>query len=155
MKKKTHISIEETLLIEAKDHIPNLSKFVEECLSVYLDLNNSMTGELAELELKQLNRKIDQLKLKRYYLSEQTISNKNSERRWVEEQNKRWRKIWADYRKYKIYDNYDMEKAEELLDKNEEELITMMDKLLEYRREISLMDCEEWNGALATYNKLL
>ena len=51
MKKQLVITIDEIVLKKAKENIPNLSKFIEECLKHYLGLN---TGEYPVHNAKEL-----------------------------------------------------------------------------------------------------
>ena len=155
MKKRTNISIEEETLIEAQKRIPNLSNFIEDVLNIYLGLNNSLTEDLRELKLKRINEQIDQLKIERYCVSESVLNNTNNERRLVEEQNKRWRKLFADYEKYYTYSNEDIEKAEDVLGKSEKELIEIMDKIIEYSNNYTVEEKRNWEKSLAIYNSLM
>lgn len=150
MKKRVTVTIDEFVLQEAQKNIANLSQFVEDSLKAYLSIQ--LTEDLKEVELRQINDEIGMLHLKRFHLCEKTINTENNERRLSESKNKIWRKLFGHYKEYKTYDLNDIEKAEDLLGKSEEELVEMMKTLIE--NDYSSFDVKEWNGALEIYNNL-
>ena len=95
MKKSLKVSIDEDVLREAKDQINNLSSFVEESFRFYLGLDNDSRNK--ELKLKELSNEINNKQFQRYLIEKSLVNKENNERLFLEEKNRRWRKLWNYY----------------------------------------------------------
>ena len=88
MKKQLTLTVDEIVLKKAKENIPNLSNFIEECLKRYLGLN---TGEYPVHNAKELLNKISECQLELHLLNEENQLNDNIEKAKQELIGSTWR----------------------------------------------------------------
>lgn len=153
MKKSIKLSIEEDILFEAKKQIPNLSEYFEDCLKMSLGFESNLPEEIKEFEIRQITNKIHDLMIQRKFMAQSMTSEKKREKRLNHTKDLAWCSIWSSYVDYKTYSFDDMDRAEDILDKDEEELVRIMDVLYKehYRDDLYyriwnnvLKECDEW-----------
>ena len=146
-KERVNISIDSELLVKAKKHIPNLSGFVEECLKHYLGYADGTLpiGNINEITDKIGKLQVELLLINQNYDAEQSMKNAANE-----EKDKAWRFLWNDYRPRLIPDEILLEKAVELLEKNEEELEDILDWI--YITDVKV-DTNSWQEVLKAYTE--
>ena len=152
-KKSLKVSIEEDVLDKAKGEINNLSLFVEEAFRFYLGMNN-VDYRVKELELKKLSGEIENKQFQRYLIEKSLTDKKNSEKLFIEEKNRRWRKLWNYYYLYRTYDFEKMSNAMNILGMSEEELVAIMETLIEYKEEIDFTASDKWEYAFNVYQQV-
>ena len=95
MKKDLKITIEESILKRAKNEIPNLSGFFENCLKYYLGIEQVL---YPTNDAQEILDKIKELQLQLFLLNEQGLS----EEKLAEEQQEKIDTVWRDlYLKYR------------------------------------------------------
>ena len=146
-KKDLKITIEEEILEKAKKHIPNLSGFVEECLKHYFGYADGIfpIGNVNEIADKIGKLQTELLLINQNYDAEESMKNAANE-----EKDKAWRFLWNDYRPRLIPDETLLEKAVELLGKNEEELEDILDWV--YITNVKV-DTNSWQEVLKAYSE--
>ncbi|WP_058738569.1 type II toxin-antitoxin system CcdA family antitoxin [Methanobrevibacter millerae] len=144
-KKSLKVSIEEEILEKAKNHIPNLSGFVEECLKHYLGYVN---GTYPIGNINEITDNIGKLQVELFLINQNFDAEES--RLEVEnfEKDKVWRFLWNDYRVRLIPDDALMKKAIEVLRIDEEELEDILDWV--YETDIDV-DTNSWQEVLKLY----
>lgn len=153
VKKSLKVSIDEDVLAKAKDEIDNLSFFVEETFRFYLGMS-SIDNRVKELELKKLSDEIDNKQFQRYLIEKSLTDKKDSEKLFIEEKNRRWRKLWNYYYLYRTYDYERMSDAMSILEMEEKELVEMMETLIEYKDEIDFKSSDKWEYSYNVYQQV-
>lgn len=153
VKKSLKISIDEDVLIKAKSEINNLSLFVEDMFRYYLGMA-SVDNRVKELELKKLSDDINNKQFQRYLLQKSLIDGENNERLFIEENNRRWKKLWNYYYLYRSYDFEKMSDAMRVFELSEDEIVAIMDTLIEYKDEIDFSASDKWEYAFSIYNQV-
>ena len=151
-KKSLKVSIDEDILNNAKKEINNLSSFVEECFRFYLGLDNDNRNK--ELKLKELSNEINNKQFQRYLIEKSLVNKENNERLFLEEKNRRWRKLWNYYYLYRTYDFEKMSDAIDILGMKEEEIVLIMETLIEYKDEIDFKSSDKWDYAFKVYKQV-
>lgn len=151
-KKSLKVSIDENILDNAKKEINNLSSFVEECFKFYLGLDNDNRNK--ELQLKKLSDDINYKQFQRYLIEKSLVNKENNERLFNEEKNLRWRKLWNYYYLYRTYDFERMSECMDILGMKEEEIVSMMETLIEYKDEIDFKSSDKWEYAFNVYQQV-
>ena len=113
-KKSLKLSIEEGLLNEAKKHIPNLSGFFENCLTVYLGYGEEpiFTTLQAEKELE----KIKEAQLNLLLLAKTDFINDKQKEEEIKEIDKKWRILVNEYMDTLTYDDDAIDELSKLTD---------------------------------------
>lgn len=135
MKEKITISIEEETLKIAKEHIPNISQFVEGCFNAYFQFATEDDEQRGE-ELRKNWEDFHRAKLNIHLLMNVDYENNHIEK--VHEENKKlaWLSIWKDYKFTQRYQPHNMENACKVLNLTQEELETVMeDAMFEYAKD--------------------
>ena len=140
MKKQLVITIDEIVLKKAKENIPNLSNFIEECLKRYLGLN---TGEYPVHNAEELLNKISECQLELHLLNEENKLNENRERAEQELIGSTWRILYATYRDTKNVPKKQLEEAEKILGVPSSELKDILELCFIFRDEIDVTDWEK------------
>ena len=140
MKKQLVLTIDEIVLKKAKENIPNLSKFIEECLKHYLGLN---TGEYPVHNAKELVNKIGECQLELHLLNEENKLNENRERAEQELIGSTWRILYATYRDTKNVPKKQLDEAEKILGVSSSELKDILELCFIFRDEIDVTDWEK------------
>ena len=129
MKEKITISIDEETLKIAKENIPNISKFVEECFNAYFQFVTEDDEQRGE-ELRKNWEDFHRAKLNIHLLMNVDSENKQIEK--VHENNLKlaWLGIWKTYRFTQTYQKHAMEEAVKILHVSKEELEEVMEDCL-------------------------
>ena len=129
MKQQLKVTIDEEILKLAKENIPNLSNFFEECLKAYFKFVTENDEERSE-ELRKNWDDFHRAKLNIHLLMNIDSENKQIEK--VHEENKRmaWMGIWRTYRFTESYQPHAMEQACKVLNLTEKELELVMEACL-------------------------
>lgn len=151
-KKSLKLSIDEDVYDKAKKEINNLSSFVEEAFRFYLGLDNDNRNK--ELKMKELSNEINNKQFQRYLIEKSLVNNENNERLFLEEKNRRWRKLWNYYYLYRTYDFDKMSDAIDILGMKEEEIVLVMETLIEYKDEIDFKSSDKWDYAFKVYQQV-
>jgi hypothetical protein len=129
MKEKITISIDADTLKLAKEHIPNISNFVEGCFNAwfkYLTYDEENKGE----ELRKNWEDFHRAKLNIHLLMNVDDKQKDIERVHQNTLDLAWRGIWKDYRFTQTYQPHAMEEAVKILHVSKEELEEVMEDCL-------------------------
>ena len=145
MKKQLVITIDEIVLKKAKENIPNLSNFIEECLKCYLGLN---TGEYPVHNAKELLNKISECQLELHLLNEENKLNENIEKAKQELISSTWRILYATYRDTKNVTKKQLNEAEKILGVTSNELKNILELCFIFSDEI---DVNDWEKVCAEY----
>lgn len=146
-KKSLKISIDEEILEKAKNQIPNLSAFIEECLRHYLGYAE---GTIPIVNINEITDKIGKLNVELFLINQNYNAEESMKRAENEEMNKAWRFLWNDYRPRLIPDETLLKKAVEQLEKTEEELEDILDWA--YMTDVKV-DTNSWQDVLEKYGK--
>ena len=90
------MTIDENLWKKAKKQVPNISEFVEECLTQYLGLEN---GLVPTADSQEIIDKIGRLQTKLFILNQNINLKETMKRVEAEKINRPFRALWNDYRK--------------------------------------------------------
>ena len=146
-KKSLKISIEEEILEKAKNHIPNLSGFVEECLKHYFGYAD---GIFPIGNVNEIIDKIGKLQVELFLINQNYDAEESRKKTENIEKDKAWRFLWNDYRPRLIPDETLLAKAVELLGKDEEELEDILDWV--YITDVKV-DTNSWQEVLKAYTE--
>ena len=129
MKEKITISIDKETLKLAKEHIPNISQFVEGCFVAYFKFVTEDDEQRGE-ELRKNWEDFHRAKLNIHLLMNVDSENKQIEK--VHENNLKlaWLGIWKTYRFTQTYQPHAMEEAVKILHVSKEELEEVMENCL-------------------------
>ena len=153
VKKSLKVSIDEEVYNKAKSEINNLSLFVEETFRFYLGMI-SLDDRVKEMQLRKLSDEIDNKQFHRYLIEKSLIDTQNKEKLFIEEKNRRWRRLWNYYNLYRTYDYEKMSGAMIVLGLSEEEIVDVMDTLIEYKDEIDFTASDKWEYAFKLYKQV-
>lgn len=144
-KVRTTLTIEEDVLKEAKEKIPNLSKTVEETLKVHLaSQNNDELQIRQEIQLKQ-QQMIEiqtQLGILESKLNNVTITKQNN----TQLQNNIWRIVLNEYRDEGSLIDRDINEATKKLSINEDMLMKTVENVVFdlKHQDANIMDVRNW-----------
>ena len=146
-KERVNISIEKTLLEKAKNEIPNLSGFIEECLKHYFGYAN---GTFPIGNINEITNKIGKLQVDLFLINENYDVEESRKKAENFEKDKAWRFLWNDYRVRLIPDERLLAEAVEKLGVDEETLEDVLDEVYEAKESI---DTNDWNIVYEWYKK--
>lgn len=146
-KKRVEVSIDKEVLKKAREVIPNLSAFIEECLRHYLGYAE---GTVPVGNIHEITDKIGKLQVELFLINQNYNAEESMKRVENEEKNKAWRFLWNDFRPRLIPDETLLEKAVEQLGKTEDELEDILDWV--YMTDVSV-DTNSWQDVLEKYEK--
>ena len=129
MKQPLKISIEEDILEQVKDNIPNISEFVEGCFIAYLSFaieNEEDRGE----ELRKAWETFHKAKLDIHLLMKIDYKDKNIQNAIIKQKNQAWLSVWTDYRRVGSTQYNKIEKASKKLEITTEELKQVLEDTL-------------------------
>ena len=135
MKQQLKVSIDEEILKLAKENIPNLSNFFEECLRAYFKFTTENDEQRGE-ELRKNWEDFHRAKLNIHLLMNVDTENKHLEK--MHEKNKKlaWLGIWKTYKFTQTYQPEAMKEACNVLNLTEKELeLVMEDTMFEYAKD--------------------
>ena len=147
-KKDVTLTIEEELLAKAKQQIPNLSRFFENCLKAYLgtDTNNLFYTSNAQEALDNIKNAQTAL----YLLSERNDIEENLKKAEKQEINLAWRHLYTTYRDTRTIDPAKLKHASETLQVSEEELTDIVEVCFVFSRGDGV-DVTEWSEVYEKY----
>ena len=148
-KERVNISIEKTLLEKAKNEIPNLSGFIEECLKHYFGYAN---GTFPIGNINEITNKIGKLQVDLFLINENYDVEESRKKAENFEKDKAWRFLWNDYRVRLIPDERLLAEAVEKLSVDEETLEDVLDEVYEAKESI---DTNEWDTVYEWYNEVI
>ena len=146
-KERVNISLDEKLLKKARNELPNLSGFVEECLKHYFGYAN---GTFPIGNINEITDKIGKLQVELFLINQNYDAKESIERAENEKVDKIWRLVWYDYRQRLTLNPTTLPKAVELLEIDEETLEDVMDWLHE---TTVLVDSESWKNVYEKYKE--
>ena len=142
-KARVNISIDEELLKNARNNVPNLSEFVEECLRYHLGLAD---GTYPTANYKDIMEDIGKLQVKAFLINKEYDMESERLRIKKDEENKAWRFLLNSYRNNLDWDPVLMENAVKVLGVSEEVLEELMDYVIE-----DGFDGNDWNKVKEQY----
>ena len=148
-KERVNISIEKTLLEKAKNEIPNLSGFIEECLKHYFGYAN---GTFPIGNINEITNKIGKLQVDLFLINENYDVEESRKKAENFEKDKAWRFLWNDYRVRLIPDERLLAEAVEKLSVDNETLEDVLDEVYEAKESI---DTNEWDTVYEWYNEVI
>ena len=123
-KKKVALSVDNEILKIAKNEIPNLSVFFEECLRSYLGIGN---GIYPSAEASDLIQTISKSQAKLHILNERNKVEEKIVKIQNEKLNRIWRLIWNDYKRRLSMNPTMTKEATEVLEVDAETLEDILD----------------------------
>jgi hypothetical protein len=147
-KKTIGLSIDENILQKAKDTIPNLSEFFEECLKHYFGYAD---GTFPIGNINDITDKIGKLQVELFLINENYDVEESRQEAKKFEEDKAWRFLWNDYRIRLIPDEQLLAEAEEKLQMHGETLEDLLDELYEVKDDV---DTEEWDKVYEWWKKV-
>ena len=139
-KEKTTLTIDSDILRKAKNQIPNISGFVEDCLRNYLGEGNGLTPTS---KMQELVDTISKCQLELYLMNEKSKIDENKQKAEIEKINYTWRQLFKEYRDTQKLNRDKLESASEILEVSPEELTDIIEVLYVYCTE-SEVDITDW-----------
>lgn len=146
MKKPLKISVDEDLLEQVKNNIPNISQFVEDCFKAYLSFaikNEEDRGE----ELRKAWETFHKAKLDIHLLMKVDYEGQDMEKAINKVKTDAWLTVWSDYRRVGSTQDWKIPKACKTLEITEEELKAVLESTL-YRAKLDMSKLyifDDWN----------
>ena len=129
MKQPLKISIDETILEQVKDNIPNISEFVEDCFQAYLTFATKNEQERGE-ELRKNWENFHRAKLNIHLLMKVDYEGIDMQNAILKQKTDAWLTVWSDYRRVGSTQQYKIEKASKTLEITTEELEKVLEDTL-------------------------
>lgn len=148
-KKQLILTIDEDVVDKAKKHIPNISRFVEECLKHHLGLADGTYPVASDLDILD---KISKLQVKLFILNENFDIEESRREAEIFEKDKAWRFLWNDYRIRLVPDELLLQTAVKELGIDEDTLEDILDEVFENKDQV---DTEHWSNVLEWYQKVI
>lgn len=126
MKKKLTLSIDEKVLESATEQIPNISKFVEDCLREFLGLN---PGNYPTKTAHDIIDNIGRNQVDLHILNEQNKITENIQKMEEDKVDRFWRELYLKYRDTYVITDEMKELAKELLDVDLDTLENILDSI--------------------------
>ena len=120
------LTIDEKILENAKNQIPNLSAFFEECLKQYMGYANE---SYPTSDMKKIMDEIGLLQVKAYLINQNYDAEKELMNKEKEEKNRAWRFLWNEYRQTLEINDDLMETAVDKLGVTEDKLEIILDEV--------------------------
>lgn len=146
MKKPLKISVDEDLLEQVKNNIPNISQFVEDCFKAYLSFaikNEEDRGE----ELRKAWETFHKAKLDIHLLMKVDYEGQDMEKAINKVKTDAWLTVWSDYRRVGSTQEWKIPKACKTLEITEKELKAVLESTL-YRAKLDMSKLyifDDWN----------
>ena len=147
MKKQLILTIDEEVIDKAKNTIPNISGFVEECLKQYLGIGNNL---LPTSKMHELVETISKSQLELYLMNEKGNIEEAKQKATEDEIRIAWMKLYATYRDQRVIDKDYLKHASEILDVPGEELTDIVEVCYVYNRNDSV-DVTDWSAVYEAY----
>ena len=129
MKVPLKVSIDEKILEQVKDTIPNISVFVENCFKTYLAFTMETEEDRGE-ELRKAWKEFHDSKLKIHLLTKVTYEGHDIEKIINKQKTDAWLLVWSDYRKVGSTQDFKLEKSSKVLDISIDELKQVLEDTL-------------------------
>jgi len=121
---RTTLTIEKEVYEKARNTMPNISEFVEECLRQYLGLAD---GKFPTADVRDVVDDIGKSQAKLFIMN-QNFDYENAQKRMENEKvNRALRKLWQEYRKNIYADEDTLSEAMEVLTVDKDTLEDMLD----------------------------
>jgi len=121
---RTTLTIEKEVYEKARNTMPNISEFVEECLRQYLGLAD---GKFPTADVRDVVDDIGKSQAKLFIMN-QNFDYENAQKRMEDEKvNRALRKLWNEYRKTLTPEGQAFDEALNMLDVDSETLEDMLD----------------------------
>ena len=146
-KKQLILTIDEDIIEKAKNTIPNISGFVEECLKQYLGIGNNL---IPTSKMGELVETISKSQLELYLMNERGNIKEAQEKAAKEEINLSWRRLYTTYRDTRKIDEALLKHASETLEVNEEELQDIVEVCFVFSRKDGI-NVTEWSEVYKQY----
>ena len=115
MKEKVTFSIDKKLMEMARNNIPNMSAFVEDCFRAYLTYATETEEERGE-ELRQSWAEFHRSKRNIHLLMKVDFAYKDIENQIAKQKTEAWLSVWSDYRRVESTQDYKLEQASKTLE---------------------------------------
>ena len=146
-KEKATISLDSEVLQKARNQIPNLSGFIEECLKQYLGIGNNL---IPTSKMHQLVETISKSQLELYLMNEKGNIEEAQEKARHDEINLAWRRLYTTYRDTRNIDEHLLSNAVEVLSVGAEELSDIVEVCFVFSRNDGI-DVTEWSEVYGKY----
>lgn len=145
MKEKVTFSIDEEIMKLVREHIPNASKFAEDCFKAhfkYMTENDEERGE----ELRKAWEDFHVAKMKIHMLTSINYKQMSIEKMQEETLTNAWLNVWADYRRTESTQDYKIEESAKVLNLETDVLKQLLhDTYLEAKMNMTkLYIFDEW-----------
>lgn len=143
-KKSLKLSIDEFVLKNAKEKIPNLSALVEETLRIHLDSKDSDEYRIRtqlkaqEDSIRRAETQIDVLNSQLKLIRDAKYSDKK-------EKDRAWRGIYDQMRTSKYYTDEAMDNAVRVLGWDKNRLHDIVEYIVNAGRSVNALKCQEWD----------
>jgi hypothetical protein len=146
-KKQLILTIDEDIVKKAKDTIPNISGFVEECLKQYLGIGNNL---IPTSKMKDLVDTISKSQLELYLMNERGNIEEAKEKAAQQEINLAWRRLFTFYRDTRKIDDLLLKEASNVLEVPTDELADIVEVCFVFSRDDGV-DVTEWADVYEKY----
>ena len=146
-KKQLILTIDEDIVKKAKDTIPNISGFVEECLKQYLGIGNNL---IPTSKMKELVDTISKSQLELYLMNERGNIEEAKEKAAQQEINLAWRRLFTFYRDTRKIDDLLLKEASKTLEVPTDELADIVEVCFVFSRDDEV-DVTEWADVYEKY----
>lgn len=132
---KITVRINKKLLEDAKENIPNISAFVEECLEQYLGYAN---GTYPTANDREILDKIGKLQVELFISNQNYDLDKERQKAESQKLNSTWFQLWNDFRKRLTVNERFMDEAVNVLGLDAEVLEDMLDFTYENKDSLGI-----------------
>ena len=146
-KKQLILTIDEEVVKKAKNTIPNVSGFVEECLKQYLGIGNNL---IPTSKMGELVETISKSQLELYLMNERGNIEEAKEKAAKQEINLAWRRLFTFYRDTRKIDDLLLKEASKTLEVPAEELTDIVEVCFVFSRRDEI-DVTEWSEVYKQY----
>lgn len=146
-KEPIKLSIDSDLLEKAKKQIPNISKFVEECLKQYLGIGNNL---ISTSKMNELTETISKCQLELYLMNEMSHIEEAKQKAEQDEIRIAWMKLYTEYRDTRTINQDKLQHASKTLNVGSEELVDIVEVCYAYSRDDGI-DVTDWNSVYKNY----
>lgn len=146
MKVPLKVSIDEKILEQVKDTIPNISVFVENCFKAYLSFTIQSEEERGE-ELRKAWETFHKAKLDIHLLMKVDYEGQDMFNAIQKQKTNAWLFVWSDYRKTGSTQDFKLEKSSKILEISVKELKQVLEDTL-YNAKLDMTKLyifDDWN----------
>ena len=147
-KKRVELTIEEDVLEKAKQQIPNMSQFFENCLTAYLGMDNQSLFYTSDAQ--EAIDTIRNAQTALYLLTERNNIEENIKEAEQEEIRLAWMRLYAEYRDQRTINQDYLKHASEVLGVDQEELSDIVTVCFAYRHNGDV-DVTSWSEVYEAY----